>query len=106
MKTNKIEIFEEILNRPAQKNHKVCKRCGEYQTHNIIWCKGCGAKFVYQPKTYFDWIEAICHRAYQHRATSIRPEYIGAIHQRELKKHNIDKEIFIVYLKEKLNKYE
>ena len=100
---DKIKIFEEILNRSMDKNKMVCKRCGEYQTHSLIWCKGCGAKFVYQPKTYFDWIKAICNREYQHKATSIRPEYIGAIHQRELKKHNIDKKDFIIYLKEKLN---
>ena len=103
---NKIEIFEKILNRHMDKNKMVCKRCGEYQTHKTIWCKGCGSKFVYQPKTYFDWIEAICHRAYQHKATAIRPEYIGAIHQRELKKQDIKKEDFILYLKEKLNNYE
>ena len=101
---NKIEIFEEILNRPMKKNSMVCKKCGHYQSHQAVWCKGCGGKFVYQPKTYFDWIEAICHRAYQHKAVAIRPEYIGAIHQRELKRNNIDKEDFILYLKEKLDK--
>lgn len=99
-----IEAFDKILNRKMEKY--VCRRCGEYQTHTAIYCKGCGAKFTYKPKTFFDAILAMYHRGYQNRPFLWYPSYVAAIHKRELKKEfneDLSKE-FKEYIEKKLEK--
>ena len=92
-----VEAFEIILKQPMEKC--VCTRCGEYQIHTAIYCKGCGAKFTYKPKTFFDAILAMYHRGYQNRPFIWYPSYVAAINARNLRKQ------FGVELKEKFTEY-
>lgn len=95
--------FNKILNR---KTHQcVCTRCGNIQTHTLIYCNGCGSKFVYKPKTYFDILLAMKNRDYQNRPFKWNPSYVGAIYKRRLFKQfgiELNKE-FADYIQKKLD---
>ena len=96
------EAFGEILNRSYKKC--ICTRCGDYQTHSLVYCKGCGAKFTYKPKTFFDALLAMYNRDYQNRPFVWYPSYIAAIHKRRLKQQfneDLSKE-FTNYIQKKL----
>lgn len=93
--------FDKIIYKKMHKNSMICRRCGGYQTHKLIYCKGCGQIFTYQPHTYLDWLLAIQNRDLQDKLTLYNVNYITAIHKYELKKKNIDIEEFRKYLKTK-----
>ena len=97
-----MEIFDQILNRPWTK--KICKRCGNYQSHQQVWCTGCGAKFTFQPKLYIDALRAMDRREYQNRPIMLNARYIAAIHERELRKAGVKnaREKFQKYIEKKL----
>jgi|AntAceMinimDraft_18_1070375.scaffolds.fasta_scaffold03355_10 predicted amidophosphoribosyltransferase len=98
-----IPVFDKILNRPF--NRCICTRCGNYQTHSLVYCKECGAKFVYKPKTFFGALLAMKNRDYQNRPMKWYPSFVAAIHRRGLKKQfgiELDKE-FTKYIEKRLS---
>ena len=48
MDKKQIKIIEDML--LHKYTRAVCKVCGNVQTHNAIYCSGCGVKFYYYPK--------------------------------------------------------
>jgi len=104
---NKVEtykkVFEEILNKPY--NKCVCTRCGNYQAHSLVYCKNCGAKFTYKPKTLFNAILAMYNRDYQNKPFILYPSYVAALYKRRLRKQfnkDLSKE-FANYIQKKLS---
>lgn len=98
------QAFDKILNRPF--HQCICTRCGSPQTHSLIYCNGCGAKFTYKPKTYFDALVAMKNRDYQNRPMHWYPSFVAAINRRRLKKQfgiDLYKE-FTEYIEEELTK--
>ena len=98
------QAFDKIFNRPF--HQCICTRCGYPQTHSLVYCKNCGAKFTYKPKTYFDALLAMKNRDYQNRPMYWHPTYVAAIYRRRLIKQfgtDISKE-FVKYIEKQLTK--
>lgn len=101
------ELFDDILNRKVSNTtggiRGICKRCGNIQTHNLIWCKNCGDKF-FVPKTKMTVFEMmkIVRNSTGKDIQPYRPYYQAAIFRMELREHGYTETDFITYVENKL----
>ena len=91
------EFLDEVLRKPL--NGKMCFRCGEAQTHRLIYCAKCGDMFKGENLTMLDGLRI----AKGKKLTLMRPDYIVAIHWRKLKKYEVSKADCIEYIASKIS---
>ena len=94
--------FERILGQKFEKC--MCTRCGEIQSHTIVYCYKCGDKFTFKPKTIFEAMLTAKNRQNQKNCVILDdPSYIASINAYYLKKKfgkDISKE-FAEYIQKK-----
>jgi len=93
-----IEFFENILNQ--QNTRRFCSRCGNYQSHSILYCHLCGNKFDIIPKTLKD---VMIQMSILHNGSRQTAHYQAAIYKRELEKSGFTEEQFSNYCVVKYN---
>lgn len=107
LNTGVIQFFDEILNQTVNNINGgvrgICKRCGNIQTHSLIWCKQCGDKFFIpgNKMTVFDLMKIVRNSTGRDKE-AYRPSYQAAIYKRKLRKLGYTEKEFIVYCELKL----
>ena len=95
--------FDKILNAKSldcsgKKIRGVCSRCGNVQSHSLIYCY-CGKKFTrYQGLTVLDCFKIAHNREWQNKPPrTLRPEYYASIYYGKSADKN-KRKAFIEYL--------
>lgn len=96
MKRNQIKVIKEILN--SCYNRAVCNVCGNYQSHQKIYCDSCGGRFGVKVGTLLDALRAAHSRQLQDKKIMLRPDFFGAVYKRTLDEVNVSRKEFTNYV--------
>jgi hypothetical protein len=104
LKKKQIDFLENILKHKIKK--KLCSKCGNYQSHSLIYCSTCGSEFTGIELTLFDQFRIGKNRIMKEIDVMVSPYFIAKIWSSELEKNNITVNEFIDYLEIKYGFYE
>lgn len=100
MKIEAKEYFDQILNTKYGRN--ICRVCGRTQTHNLRWCKNCGAEFVAMVDiTIYEAMKIAKNISFENgsNARDKRPEFISAMWQSRIRARGFSEIDFTNYVK-------